>query len=103
MTAFVIPIVSKGNLDIARAKAVVDIFTPLNEKVASLTTQEIPVLSGERRELAAKWDTSGVSSGRYRAIATILYDESTLTIEKEFSVGADSLELKNVEVNDFSL
>ncbi|MEK6886983.1 MAG: hypothetical protein AABW88_04060 [Nanoarchaeota archaeon] len=102
-TAFVIPVVSKGNLDIVRAKAVIDIFTPLNEKVASLTTQEIPVLSGERGELAVKWDTSAVVPGRYRAIAVVSYDESILAIEKEFSVGTEGLELKSVEVNDFSL
>ncbi len=102
-TAFVIPLVSKGKLDIARAKAVIDIYTPLNEKIASLSTQELGVLSDERKELAVEWDTSAVPGGRYRAIATILYDESTLTVEKEFSIGSEGLELKNVEVNDFSL
>ena len=102
-TAFVIPIVSKGKLDIARAKAIIDIFTPLNEKVATISTQETGLLSGERKELAVEWDTSSVVGGRYRALATIIYDESTLTLEKEFSVGTDSLSLKSVEVNDFSL
>lgn len=102
-TAFVIPIVSKGKLDIARAKAIIDIFTPLNEKVATISTQETGLLSGERKELAVEWDTSSVVGGRYRAFATIIYDESTLTLEKEFSVGTDSLSLKSVEVNDFSL
>jgi hypothetical protein len=101
--AFVIPLVSKGKLDINRAKAIIDIFTPLNEKVATINTQEISILSGERKELAAEWDSSGIPNGRYRAMATILYDESTANIEKEFSVGQDTLELKSIEVNDFSL
>ncbi|MEK6908804.1 MAG: hypothetical protein AABX23_01995 [Nanoarchaeota archaeon] len=101
--AFVMPLVSKGKLDIVRARAVIDIYTPLNEKVISLSTQEIEVLSGERKELAVEWDTTSIPFGRYRAFATVLYDESTLTLEKEFSVGKDSLELKSVEVNDFSL
>lgn len=101
--AFVLPLVSKGRLDIARAKAVIDIYTPLNEKIATVSSQEIGLLGGERKELAAEWDASGVPPGRYRAVATIIYDESTLTLEKEFSVGRESLLLKNIEVNDFSL
>ncbi|MSS74273.1 hypothetical protein EXS72_01395 [Candidatus Pacearchaeota archaeon] len=101
--AFVFPIVSKGDLDIARAKAVIEIFTPLNEKVASLITNEIPVPSHERRELAVIWDTSSVKSGKYRAVATVLYDESTISLEREFAVGADTLKINNVEVNDFAL
>lgn len=102
-TAFVIPVVSKGKLDIARARAVIDIFTPLNEKVASLSTNEIPIIAGERRELAVEWDTSSITPGRYYAAATVLYDESTINVQKEFSVGKDTLDLKSVEVNDFSL
>jgi hypothetical protein len=102
-TAFVIPVVSKGKLDVARARAVVDIFTPLNEKVTSLSTQEVPILSGERKELAVEWDASSVPPGRYLAYATVLYDESVLNLEKEFSVGKDTLDLKSIEVNDFSL
>lgn len=102
-TAFVLPIVSKGKLDIARARAVIDIYTPLNEKVATLSTQDISVLAGERREVAVEWDTSSIPSGRYLAIATVLYDESVLNLQGEFSVGKDTLDLKNVEVNDFNL
>ncbi len=102
-TAFVIPLVSKGKLDIARARAIIDIFTPLNEKIATLSTQEVSILSGERKELSVEWDVSSVSPGRYFAYATVLYDESVLNLEKEFSVGKDTLDLKSVEVNDFSL
>lgn len=102
-TAFVLPVVSKGKLDIARARAVIDIYTPLNEKVATLNTQEVPILAGERKEIAVEWDTSSIPSGRYLAIATLLYDESVLNLQSEFSVGKDTLDLKSVEVNDFSL
>jgi len=101
--AFVMPLVSKGNLDIVRAKAVIDIFTPLNEKVATISTQELELLSGQRIELAAEWDPSSVANGKYRAVATVVYDESTLTLESEFSVGKDALQIKSAEVNDFSL
>ena len=101
--SFVIPVLSKGDLNIVRAKALIDIYTPLNEKIVSLATDEIPVPSRERRELAVKWDTTGVSFGRYRAVANIVYDEEAVRVEKDFSVGEQVLEMKNVEVNDFTL
>ncbi len=101
--SFVIPVLSKGDLNIARAKALIDIYTSLNEKVASLVTDEISVPSRERRELAVKWETAGVPKGKYFAVANVIYDENAVRIEKEFSVGEQALELKNVEVNDFAL
>ncbi len=101
--AFVIPVVSRGKLDIARARAVIEIFTPLNEKIATVSTPEVSVLAGERKELSAQWDTSSIPSGKYLARATVLYDESVINVDKEFSVGKDTLDLKGVEVNDFSL
>ncbi len=101
--SFVIPVLSKGDLDIVRAKALIDIYTPLNEKIASLVSEEISVPSRERREIAVKWDTVGVPKGKYLAVANIIYDETAVRVEKEFSVGEQVLELKNVEVNDFAL
>ena len=100
---FVFPLISRGQQDIARAKAIIDIYTPLNEKVATLATNEISLLSNSRKEIAAKWDTKEVPSGKYRADATVIYDESTITLLKDFSVGDQFLKIKSVEVNDFSL
>ncbi len=101
--SFVIPLSNKGDLDIARAKALVDIYTPLNEKITSLSTNEVEIAHGGWAEISATWDTKDVPSGRYRAVAAVLYDEETTTVEKEFSVGETILDLKHVEVNDFSL
>ncbi len=100
---FVFPVVSRGKQDIARAKAIIDIYTPLNEKIATVVTEEIAVPSELRREIVARWNTIEVKSGKYLADATVIYDESTITLQKEFSVGEQTLKIKNVEVNDFTL
>ncbi len=100
---FVLPIVSLGQQDIARAKTIIDIYTPLNEKVATVVTEEIAIPSGARREMVARWNTKEVKPGKYLADATVVYDESTITIQKEFSVGEQTLKIKHVEVNDFAL
>lgn len=99
---FVVPVVSKGDLDIARIGATIDIYTSLNEKIATINTNEIGLLSGERKELAAEWNAE-VNPGPYRAVATIVYDEEVTNVEKEFNVGDKVLKLEGIEVNDFSL
>ncbi|MBI2451574.1 hypothetical protein HYV50_00680 [Candidatus Pacearchaeota archaeon] len=99
---FVMPVTSRGELDIARVRGTIDIYSVLNEKVATLTTNEIPLASKQRAEIAAVWEPK-VAPGPYRAVATVLYDEQTLTVEKKFNVGKKSLVVEGIEVNDFSL
>lgn len=100
---FVIPVVSRGDLDLARVRGTIDIFSSLNEKIETLSTNEISVLSGERGEVVVKWDSTTVNSGKYLAVATLIYDEETSKLEKEFSVGNKLLELLQIEVNNFVL
>jgi len=99
---FVIPVVSRGNLDIARVGAEIEIFSSLNEKIGTLKTNSVSLASRERKEISVLWEPD-VSPGPYRAVATIAYDEQTLKIEKEFDVGAKKLSMEGVAVNDFSL
>lgn len=99
---FAIPVVSRGELDLVKVKAVIDIYSALNEKITTLNTNEVGVLSGERKEIAATWNPT-VLPGKYRAVATLIYDEQTRTLEKEFNVGQRTLEIQSVEVNNFKL
>lgn len=100
---FFVPLVSRGKLDVVRAKAIIDIYSSLNEKITTVNTNELPVKSLDRGELVASLDSGKLNPGRYRAVATIVYDEETSTVEKEFSIGDQVLKIKNVEVNDFTL
>ncbi len=100
---FAIPVVNRGDLDLARVKGVVDIYSSLNEKIATVNTNELSLLSKERKEIVAEWDSSIVKPGPYRAAASVLYDEKALSLEKEFSVGVRKLNVEDIAVNDFSL
>jgi len=100
---FLIPVVSRGNLDLVDVRASVDIYTSLNEKVDSVSTGRVSIASGQRNELVGMWDSKKFSSGAYKAIITVLYDEQAVKMEKVFGIGARTLELQQVEVNDFSL
>jgi hypothetical protein len=99
---FYVPITNRGKLDIAKAKAYIDIYTSMNSKIASFETDEKSVASLNRDELSAEW-AANVTPGKYRAVATITYDGETLNVEKQFSVGQPLIEIESIEVKDFSL
>lgn len=99
---FIIPVVNRGKLDIVNAKAIIDIYTVLNEKVATFETQSISLASLERSDLFAQW-IPNVNPGRYLAVATIIYDNERTVVQKEFNVGELILEILEVNVRDFRL
>ena len=101
-TMFFIPVVSRGKLDIVNVKAVIDIYTSLNEKIATVESNTLPLNSLERKELIAEWDAN-VNPGKYLAVVSIIYDNKVVKIEKEFNVGEMSLEIEQIVVKDFEL
>jgi len=100
---FAIPVTNRGDLDLTRVKGNIDVYSSLNEKVVSVNTNEISLLSKERKELVSELDTSNMKVGPYRAVVSVLYDEKVLSLEKEFNVGAKKLNVEDIAVNDFSL
>ena len=102
---FLIPVTSQGKLGIGSAKATIDIYTSLNEKVATIETNSLSIESQERKELFAEWDygSAGINPGKYRGVATITYDGQTAYADKEFEVGVKSLDIESIEVNNFRL
>ena len=99
---FILPVINRGKLDIVRASARIDIYTSLNEKVATIDTDEKSIKSLERGELYAEWEAN-VPPGKYRAVATLNYDGETANAEKVFSVGEMLLEIERIFVKDFTL
>ena len=100
---FIIPVLSRGDFDLTSVKADIEIFTSLNEKIVTLKTNEIKVLSGERKEVTALLDTSQMNPGPYRAVATLSYDGEIIELERNFNVGKKRLSIESIVVNDFSL
>ncbi len=99
---FIIPVISRGEFDLASVRANIDVYNKLNEKVASFDTDTVSIESGKRKEIVYKWKAD-VPVGTYRAVATLIYDGETLNLEKEFNIGNQELDLISVNVNDFSL
>ena len=101
-TIFLIPIVNRGKLDIGDARAIVDIYTILNEKIATIESESVSVKSLEKAEIIIDWPTDA-NPGRYLAVVTIIYDNEVLELRKEFNIGELSLEIIEVFVEDFEL
>jgi hypothetical protein len=57
---------------------------------------------GLRKELVYNWKAD-VEVGEYLAKAAIVYDEGTVNLEESFNVGTRELELKEINVEDFTL
>jgi len=99
---FMIPIVSVGTYDLAKVRANIDTYNLLGEKIDSFNNKTISVPSGERAELVYDWE-HGQPVGNYLAKVTLIYDEETRGIEKEFRIGSKVLELQEIRVDNFQL
>jgi hypothetical protein len=99
---FIVPIINRGKLGIGSARAVIDIYTSLNEKIGSIETDTLAVDAGQRTELSAKWNVN-YPSGNYNAKVTLFYDGETRSFEKAFGVGEQALTIESLLVNNFRL
>ncbi|MEK6819136.1 MAG: hypothetical protein AABY10_04355 [Nanoarchaeota archaeon] len=99
---FIVPVVSRGKIGIGEIRALIDIYTPLNEKVGTVETDFTALEPGERTELTAKWPAN-VNTGSYLAKATVFYDGESRDLEKQFSVGNNLISMESILVNQFSL
>ena len=99
---FIVPVINRGKLGIADARALIDIYTALNEKVGTVETDAWPIEPGARTELSAKWQAN-VNPGNYLARVTVFYDGETKSFESEFAIGTQVLTIESILVHDFNL
>lgn len=99
---FVIPVVSRGDVDLVSVHANVDIYNLMGEKVDSFNTPGVSASKEKRGEIVYNWNAK-VPSGVYLAKAALIYDGETLSLEKQFNVGEMILDLQQIEVRDFKL
>lgn len=99
--AFVVSVYNRGKLDIVRAKAIIDILGPTNEKIATIQTDEKGIKTAERKELVSAWKPE--NPGEYKALVTLTYDEQVARTEKVFAIGSLEVEILSAEVKNFNL
>ena len=99
---FIIPLINRGKVGIGEVRAVIDIYTSLNEKIDSVQTDYYALEPGARTELTGKWNVK-VLSGSYLAKVTVFYDGESRNFEKQFAVGTQALSIESILVNNFQL
>jgi hypothetical protein len=99
---FAISLMNFGKEDIKKAKATIKILGATYEEIANIETNEISIKSKEQGKLAGRWKAD-VNPGKYRAVVEISYDEKKLVLEKNFDIGNLFIDIKKIEVADFSL
>ncbi|MBU3941596.1 MAG: hypothetical protein KKF74_01655 [Nanoarchaeota archaeon] len=99
---FAVEVINLGTEDILEAKAVIDIYGPLNNKLATTTSNKFQINSKNKEILIAKW-TPEIGPGNYHAVATLIYDELNTKDEKSFTIGTLQLEIVSISVTDFRL
>lgn len=101
LATFIVPVISRGELDIGDLRATIDIYRE-SEKITTLETDYASLGSGKRTELSAKWNVS-VERGDYKAKVTAFYDGQTEYYEKYFTVGEKMVSIESIMVNNFQL
>ncbi len=98
----IISVADRGKADIEKVNARIDIYTLLDEKIASLETDSKPVSVGAKSDLSANWKINS-SAGDYIARFTVFYDGESRDFETKFAVGAKNLSIEGLLVNNFQL
>lgn len=102
-TNFFVEVNNLGQHDLVDISANIEILGPTNERIAILKTDSKTITAMKRAELTAKWK-SEVNAGKYKAIATLAYDEGKIaTAEHVFSIGTLAVDIVDINVKNFRL
>jgi hypothetical protein len=102
-TNFFLEVSNLGQNDLVDISGTIEIFGPTNEKIAVIKTDSRTIKAMSKGELVAKW-TSESNSGKYKAVATLTYDEGKIaTVEHVFSVGTLAVDIVDINVKNFRL
>jgi len=99
---FAVEVINLGTENILEAYAIINIYDPLNNKLAATTSNKVQINSKDKEILIAKW-TPEIGLGNYHAVATLMYDGLNTKDEKPFTIGIFELDIASISVNNFKL
>jgi hypothetical protein len=91
-----------GTEDILKAKAIINIYGPTNEKVATVISEEVTLKSKEKKLVIILWKPT-IRQGNYKAVATVIADTFNAMDERPFSIGKLGVGILGITVNNFKL
>ncbi|MFA7707769.1 MAG: hypothetical protein WCX73_02360 [Candidatus Pacearchaeota archaeon] len=96
---FYIPIISRGEEKINEAYCEIEIYQE-ETSLGKIESNKVSIEKGEKKELSAEWQGE---PGKYKAVINLIYDGKIETIEKEFNLGLENVDVLGVSVNEFKL
>lgn len=99
---FVVEVKNIGSEN-TEAFAVLEIFTELNNKIQTTTTEKKLIKGKSDERFIIPWTATEIN-GKYLAKATILYSEDKQTeSQKEFTIGSKNVKVDSIIVSNFKL
>ena len=92
---FAVNVKSFGEEGINNIKAAIDVYSPDNEKLATIYTDEKPLKSNTEETLHAQLSTVGYKAGTYSAVAILNYDGETKEDKTSFRIGELNIKIIN--------
>jgi hypothetical protein len=83
------------------ATAIIDILSPLNEKIDTLKSEEVTIEPKEKSIVTIKWKPEAL--GSYYAKTNVIYNEHEADDERAFSIGEVLIDVSSISVDKFSL
>ena len=99
---FVINVINLGNQEIDSARGDIKILDPEFQQVDDVPTEPLPVRKNDYTKLRAKWQPSS-QAGKFFANTEIDYDGKKLALQQAFTVGKLSVDIFDINIEDFSL
>jgi len=99
---FAVEISNLGTEDVYKAKAIINIYGPLNDKLDTVVSEEVSIKSKEKKLVTIAW-TPNLKPGSYKAVATIIADEFNTKDERTFVIGKMFIDIIGITVDDFKL
>lgn len=101
-TNFAVEVKNLGTEDIISAQAIIDIYGPLNNKLATVKSGSQTIRTKDKAIIDVAWKAT-LPSGTYKAKLTVVYDERNAIDEEDFNIGVRDLRIDDISVNNFKL
>jgi hypothetical protein len=83
------------------ATAIIDIMSPLNEKITTLKSEEVRIDAKEKKIVTIKWKPT--SLGNYYARTSVIYNDHEARDERAFTIGDVFIDINSISVDKFFL
>lgn len=99
---FVIEAKNMGSKDINQAIPTIDIYSPANDKIETITVNKVNIPKGQKVLIDIPW-TPELPNGKYYSKGFVIYGDRTADSEKQFVIGSPDINIDTISTYSFKL